>query len=163
MSKELTPQQRGAMITNSGKSPIASLPEDQRKALLDSVLDRALNGERQVDIARELGVHQTTLSAALLKYVEDDWKTVQVARAVCALDKFEDEIDQAQDMLALNRARERLKSAQWQLERLHRRLFGEQQNQGHNAVQINIGITRTESDKVQIDAKPLIDQGTSTD
>lgn len=129
------------------KHPIATLTEEKRTELLQSVLDRALNGERQIDIAASLGIHQTRLSQLLLRYAEDDWKSVQVARSLAALDKCDQDIELAPDMLSLARARERQKSAQWQLERLHRRLFG-QQEQGlgsGNNIQINIGIVRKES------------------
>ena len=151
---QLSPQQRGALITNSGKSPIASLPEVERKAFLQTVLERALNGERQADIARDIGVHQTALSQALLKYCEEEWKDVQVARAwanlEAAQDDFEDE-RRTPDMPAIARARERLKSAQWQLERLHRRLFGTEAptHLGQGTVHISIGINRG-TDSVQV-------------
>lgn len=161
--KALTPQQRGAMITNSGKSPIASLPDEDRKALLQTVLGRALNGERQVDIAKDLGIHQTALSQALLKYAEDDWKDVQVARAwaelEAATDDFENE-SRTPDMVAIARARERLKGAQWRLERLHRRLFGQEapNNLGSGTIHISIGVTRSDSANekpvIDVDAKP---------
>jgi hypothetical protein len=160
---ELTPQQRGAMITNSGKSPIAGLEPAARGAFLQTVLQRALNGERQSDIAQSIGIHQTALSQALLKYCEDEWKDVQVARAWANLEDAEQNLEIAADMLAIARARERLKSAQWQLERLHRRLFGQEQtNQaGQGTININIGIKRDTAVSHVIDSIDVVTDGGS--
>lgn len=148
------------IVRKGDRYPIASLPEEKRKALLDSVLDRALNGEKQADIAESIGIHQTRLSQLLLRYAEDDWKSVQVARALAAVDKCDEDIEIAPDSLSLARARERQKSAMWQLERLHRRLFGQdQQVSSGAAVQINIGIVRRpEQDNGQTTANVLIEQ-----
>lgn len=142
--KELTPQQRGALITNSGKSPIASLPEDKRKELLQYVLSRAMEDMKLKDVAAELGVARTSLNQALLKYCEEDWKEAQVARALVNIEDAEDGLESATDMLAVARARERLKSAQWHLEKLHRRLFGQDSPHalGSGTVHIHIGINR---------------------
>jgi transposase-like protein len=143
--KALTPQQRGAMITNSGKSPIASLPEEERKQLLQYVIQRAMQDQRIKDVAVEVGVHRTALNAALLKYCQEDWQEAQVARAMVNVEDAEEELETAADMPAIARARERLKSAQWHLEKLSRRLFGQEQtNQaGQGTININIGITRS--------------------
>jgi hypothetical protein len=154
----LTPQQRGALITNSGKSPIASLPEDKRKELIAWALDRSLNhDERLRDIAPKLGVSKTALSQALLKYCEDDWKNIQVAKAWVQVENAEDELETAQDMLAVQRAQHRLKSAQWQLERLHRRLFGQEapSQLGSGTVHIHIGIDREIKD---VTPRALLDE-----
>jgi hypothetical protein len=140
----LTPQQRGAMITNSGKSPIASLPEQERKELLAYVLQRAMQDQRLKDVAEELGVSRTGLNQALLKYCADDWQELQVARALVTLEDAEQDLETADAMHAVSRAGHRLRSAQWQLEKLHRRLYGEEKAQGlgQGTVHINIGINR---------------------
>lgn len=124
--------------------PIASLTEDKRKELIESVLHRALNDEKLADIAKDIGVSRSGINQALLKYSEEEWKSVQSARALTELQSAEQELETAPDMLTVSRARERLRSAQWQLERLHRRLFGQQDQavSGGSAVQINIGIVR---------------------
>jgi transposase-like protein len=118
------------------------------------VLLRALNGERQADIAKDIGVHQTALSQALLKHCEEEWKDVQVARAWANVEDAEQELEIAPDMTTIARARERLKSAQWQLERLHRRLFGQEApaHLGSGTVHINIGINRGTPDVHVVDS-----------
>ena len=147
MPDELTPQQRGAMITHSGKSPIASLAEPDRKALLQYVIQRAMQDKRIKDVADEIGVHRTALNAALLKYCQEDWQEAQVARAMMVVEDAEEELETAADMPAISRARERLRSAQWQLERLHRRLFGQEapDRLGSGVVHISIGISRADA------------------
>jgi AcrR family transcriptional regulator len=141
----LTPQQRGAMITNSGKSPIASLPSEERKQLLDYVMQRAYQDMRLKDVAEELGVSRTGLNQALLKYCQDDWQDMQVARALVTLEDAEQDLETADAMHAVSRAGHRLRSAQWQLEKLSRRLFGQEQTNtaGQGTININIGITRS--------------------
>lgn len=127
----------------SPNRPLARLSEEQRREVLNQVLDRALNGERQADIAQSLGMHQTSLSYVLLHHVEDEWKSVQVARALTNLDRAEEELEGATDHETISRARERIRSAQWQLEKLHRRLFGQEEKTVNNGnIQINIGIVR---------------------
>lgn len=151
----LTYQQRGAAIRNSGvPSPIVGLPEAERSALLRDVLVRALNGETQASIAAGIGVHQTALSQALLRYCEDEWREVQVARAWTNVEQAEEafaDIEKTPDMTAIIRAEKRLKSAQWQLERLHRRLFGADMPSaiGATSVVVNIGLQREPVDVEQ--------------
>lgn len=140
--KRLSPQQRGAAITNSGKSPIAGLSESARKDLLDHVLDRAMEDERLADIAADIGVSMTGLCQALLRHREDDWKSVQVARALVTLDRAENNLECAGDAVAVARAREEARLAQWKLERLCRRIYGEDHSGQSNQVVIQIGISR---------------------
>lgn len=139
---QLTPQQKGALRTNSGDTPIAKLDEEGKKALLATVLQRSLADERLEDIAADIGVHRSALNQALLKYAEEEWKSVQSARALTLVEDAEREMEEAQDAVAVSRARERLRSAQWKLERLHRRLFGADipvDSTGKINIQINLG------------------------
>lgn len=159
----LTPQQRGAMIRHSGQAPIASLPEEDRKQLLRYVIQRAMQDQRIKDVAAEIGVHRTALNAALLKYCQEDWQEAQVARAMMNVEDAEQELETAADMPAIARARERLRSAQWQLEKLNRRLFGEEKAQGlgQGTVHISIGINRGTVDTQVIDAIDVSPDSTS--
>jgi hypothetical protein len=97
-------------------------------------------------MAPEYGVSDVTIYALLLRDHEDDWKEVQRARAMARLEKSQKELETAPDALSLARARERVRSAQWELERLLRRLYGQdQQPAAGNAVQININLRREEA------------------
>ena len=51
----------------------------------------------------------------------------QVARAITQKESAEDELDGANDPLTLARARERLRGAQWELERIFHRIYGQKQ------------------------------------
>lgn len=139
---QLTPQQKGALRTNSGDTPIAKLDEQGRKDLMQLVMSRVVSGQRLQDIAEEIGVHRTALNQALLKYVPEEWKSAQVARAIGQLDDIDEQLEQAKDVLAVARAEKMMKSAHWKLERLERRLFGSDiplDSTGKINIQINLG------------------------
>ena len=90
-----------------------------------AVLERYLKDEKASVIAASLGVHLSALHQFLLKHHEEEWRTAQVARALTQWEKAKEKIGQSRDQLSLARAREELKSAQWDLERLLSRLFGQ--------------------------------------
>ena len=140
---ELTPSQRGALVRWSGKAPLGSMPVPERKVFLLKVLDRLCDGERLEDIATEIGVHRVALNKQLLQYTEDEWRSTQVARALSTVDNADEMLDAATDMVSIARAREKQASARWQLERLHKRLFGNQPEQAQGAsvaIQINFNV-----------------------
>lgn len=130
-----------------------------------SVLQRYLDGENSVQIAEGLGITKQRLSFWLLKNAEQEWKDVQVAKAIEQYDEALDELNVAKegrDAIDLAYVREKLKSAQWQLERVCRRIYGQDAPPaGTSAVQINIGIraaqqcsTDSESVTAEIISKP---------
>jgi hypothetical protein len=88
------------------------------------VLLRYLTEERTVDIAASYGVTRPALNMWLLAQAEDGWKQAQVARAISRKEAAEEELDGAPDPLTLARAREKLRGAQWDLERICSRIFG---------------------------------------
>lgn len=102
---------------------LAVIPKDLKP---EEVIDRYLADERTADIAASYGVARSRLNQWLLEHAEEPWKRAQIARAITLRDQAEDDVGCAADPLALGRAREMLKSAQWQLERLCARLFGQQ-------------------------------------
>jgi hypothetical protein len=95
-----------------------------KKADPRDVLKRVLNEESTKDIAQSFGVTRSALNQWLLETAETQWRAVQVARAYKRKEEAEDEMDTATDSLSLARARERLKAAQWDLERVCRRIYG---------------------------------------
>jgi len=121
-------------------------PKQQRWTLAkvdpNVLLTRYMNGESGVDIARSFGVTRQALSLYMLRHAEDQWRDVQVAKALTRLEQAEDAMEGAPDMLALSRAREQARSAQWQLERLCRRIYGQDVPQSVAAVQVNINLRR---------------------
>jgi hypothetical protein len=118
----------------------------ERDQRLQAVLHRYVNDEKLEHIAKDIGLSRSALNMALLEYAEGDWKRIQVARAMTRLDKANEELELASDMLTLSRAREGLRSAQWELERLLRRLYGQDAPANIQVpIQINIGIERTQN------------------
>jgi hypothetical protein len=108
----------------------------------DEVLRRVLNEESTKDIAASLGVTRSALNQWLLNTAEEKWKAAQVIRAHKRKEEAEDEMDTATDALSLARARERLKAAQWDLERVCRRIYGQDvtpDQLGRVSITLNIG------------------------
>jgi hypothetical protein len=94
----------------------------------DKVLIRYLHGEEIADIADSLGVHPKALNYHLLKEeFREAWRKAQVAVSQAELQEAKAVIRSAPDALSLSRAREALRSAQWDLERLESRLYGQKQ------------------------------------
>ena len=108
---------------------IAVIPKD---LLPGTVLERYLSDEKTSTIAQSYGISRSRLHQWLLEHAEDHWRKAQVARAVTALEQSKDELDSAADPLELARAREKLRGAQWELERLYSRLFGQKQEVVHS-------------------------------
>jgi hypothetical protein len=103
------------------------------------VLQRYLSDESTSVIAADYGVTRQALGQFLLKYAEEDWKEAQVARAIARKEKAEDGLESAQDPLELAKARELLKAAQWDLERVCKRIYGQDQN-----INVNVTVDRGE-------------------
>lgn len=102
---------------------LAVMPADLKPA---TVIDRYLEDERTADIAESYGVKRSRLNQWLLTNCNDEWKAAQIARAVTAHEDAKDSLQAACDPLSLGRAREQLRAAQWELERLYARMFGQQ-------------------------------------
>jgi hypothetical protein len=151
----LSPQQLGALITNSGRSPIASLSEQERKALVSRVLDQYLEDGHLRDIAQSVGVSRTGLNWAIIKYAPEDWQSAQAARALYELDDAQEAMESASDAIAVGRAREQVKAAQWRLEKTCRRLYGDitPDRGGSGTININIGIERNATVTYEHDEK----------
>lgn len=98
------------------------------------ILLRYLTDESTEIIAKDYGVTRQALGQYLLRHAEEDWKEAQVARAIARKEKAEDAMEVAEDPLALAKARELLKAAQWDLERVCKRIYG----QDHN---LNLNVT----------------------
>ena len=130
------------------------------------ILQRYLSDETTEQIAGSYGVTRQALGQYLLKTAEAEWKDAQVARAIARKEKAEDDLEDATktpDMLSLSRARERLRAAQWDLERVCRRIYGQDAPpQGVNAVQININLKRG-ADQTAPEVSQVIDVKANAD
>jgi len=108
-----------------------------------TVLQRYLSDESTKDIAATYGVTRQALNQFLIRSAEQEWKDAQIARAIARKESAEDALDSESplDALALARTRERLRAAQWDLERVCRRIYGQDAPPvGAQAVQININM-----------------------
>ena len=109
------------------------------------VLQRYLAEESSDSIAKHYGVTRAALSLFMLRTAENEWKDAQVTKALIRKERAEDLMDKADNALDLTRAREQLRSAQWDLERVCRRIYGQDSPPAHVVpIQINIGIRRAE-------------------
>lgn len=92
---------------------------------VNTVLVRYLCGEEIAEIAASLNVHPKALNYHLLKEpVREAWREAQVAVSLAEYQEAKEVIRSSPDALSLARAREILRSCQWDLEKLETRLFG---------------------------------------
>jgi hypothetical protein len=135
----------------SGSSGLPALREADPKL----ILQRYLSDESTKVIAASYGVTRQALGQYLLKTAEAEWKEAQVARAISRKESAEDALDEISSKidgadkeerdrltLTLSLARERLKAAQWDLERVCRRIYGQDvtpDQLGRISITLNIG------------------------
>jgi transposase-like protein len=130
-------------------NPLRALTEGKRLELVDAILSHYENGASIYDLAEKLGVNNATLYRALKKYRLEDWKEIASARYEAEIEDAEKELRTAPDALAVTRARERLAAARWKLERIDRKVYGQDQQVNNGAaVQININLRREPLDVV---------------
>ena len=103
---------------------LTQIPEDLNP---DTVLERYLTEETTSQIAVEYGISRKTLVRWLIKERPEQWKQVQIVRALCRKEQGNEGIEYACDALSLARAREMLRSGQWDLERLDSNNYGQKQ------------------------------------
>lgn len=133
------------------KRPMSHLTPERRAEIAAQVLDRYIAGEQVAEMAEEYETSDVTLYALLLREHESDWKDIQEARALARLERSQHALRTAPDALSLARSREEVRSAQWELERLCRRLYGEDKQQ---AVIVAPVLNITISDQSNADAAP---------
>lgn len=101
------------------------IPTEQRPEIAQTAIARYLDGERIEDIAKAYGVHRKRLYQILLEHDVEGWKCAQVAAAIERLEDAKALIDNTNDALDIARARESAKIAQWELERVCKRVYGQ--------------------------------------
>ena len=119
--------------------------------LVQQALTRYENGEEIREVCKDYGVSNVTLYKQIIATEEETWKALQVARALARKEDAEEELDSAAEMFSIARARERLKAAQWDLERVCRRIYGQEPAQvlGSGVIHITIGIQRDEKPAIE--------------
>lgn len=132
-------------VSNLAKTPLKSLPEARKAEIAQEVIARYLHGEQVAAMAPEYDTSDVTLYALLLRNHEEEWKDAQIARALARMELNQANLETAADPLSLARARELVRSAQWELERILSRIFGSKQeliHKGQTPV-LNIAIVTT--------------------
>ena len=76
-------------------------------------------------IAKSLGVSDVAIYLHVLKHNPEGWKDHQAAKALHELEQADRTLQEAPDALSLGRGREALRSAQWKLERVLKRIYGQ--------------------------------------
>lgn len=107
----------------------------------NAVLNRYLAGETSTEIAATFDVTKQALSYWLINKAETEWKSVQLVKALTRKEQADQIIETAANPLDLARGREMLRSAQWDLERVCRRIYGQDQppaGAAQVAIQINL-------------------------
>jgi len=115
------------------------------------ILERYLAEESGEQIAKSYGVTRAALSLFMLKHAEEQWRDAQLTKALTRKERAEDLMDKADNALDLTRAREQLRSAQWELERVCRRIYGQDVPNVAQAVQININLRRDAGQQTAVD------------
>lgn len=110
-----------------GQSP--TVPADLNP---DHVLHRYLAEQSTSQIAVDLGIKRRALTRWLRQTRPEQWKEVQVIRALCMKEDGEEGLYDAATALDLARARELVRVGQWELERLDSNNYGQKQEVTHN-------------------------------
>ena len=85
----------------------------------------------------------------LLKTREDDYRAAQAARSLARLETARNDSEKALDRIQISRAEKLVRTYQWELERVARRLYGQSRQESPDLIQINIGIAR--KNEAQVD------------
>lgn len=117
------------------------------------VIQQYLEDKTTAQIAKKWGVHRSGLHQWLLRNCEEQWREAQIARALSQYEEAKDALRVAPDALSLARARESVRSAQWELERLFSRLYGQKQEITH--VNADLGDKLRRAKERTIDAEVL--------
>jgi transposase-like protein len=151
---------------------MANLPAEQRAQIALEVLQAYERGEEVADLAPSYGVSDVTLYALLIRDHEEAWKVAQVSRGVCKRDQslrdlsnirleLQNASEQPLDVLSLARIREQVKlaevqakRAEWELERVCRRIYGTDvppDQAGRVSITLNIGVAGEQQSHRTID------------
>lgn len=121
---------RAGLAAMNWDKPLAQV---DRADMARKVLARYEAGETMREIADSIGLAAADqLYRLVLDQCPDDWRAYQSARALGRYERSMTQLETAQDGLGLSRAREVARFTSWELERLQRRLYGQ------DAPQINV-------------------------
>lgn len=125
------------------------------KQVCNTIIQSYLDGKAIKEIAQDLGgVSTERLYQVLTNHAEDDWKQAQTAKALAEYDLAKEGLETAADKISLARAMTQIRTAQWELERVCRRIYGTDAppSQGQGTLQINITVG-SGSNQAQLEPK----------
>jgi hypothetical protein len=105
------------------------------------VLDLYLQHPTTSGIAAQLGVRRSSLTLWLRERCPEDWRNVQIARALIRKEDADEGLETSKSHLQLARAREMLRSGQWDLERLDSANYGQKQEVTHKGAVLHLSFT----------------------
>jgi Helix-turn-helix domain of resolvase len=124
----------------------------------NAILERYENGEGIEAIALDLGITPPAVYRYLARHAQEDWKEYQAANALHEYQLAEDQLRTASDGVSLTRARELVKSQQWKLERVLRRIYG----QDAPAIQVNVNLGDVGQKIRDLEAELMLSGNTGT-
>lgn len=133
---------KAAQGTALSKRPMRDLTEAQRQQIALEVLKAYQQGEEVADLAPNYGVSDVTLYALLVRDHEEEWKQAQISRAIAKKARADRDLEELRlnlrdeeahhDGVSLARVQQRIKiaevqckRAEWELERVYRRVYGQ--------------------------------------
>jgi len=125
------------ILNPNPKWPIANLTLSKPE-IAKQCIERYLDGETIDQQAQQIGVSRQRLSKVILETAPDEWRGAQAAYAWGQYEDAKAELGRAADTVDVARAREKLATARWELERMSRRLFGQDQPPAQAQVVFNL-------------------------
>jgi len=125
---------KAGLLVMNANTPLAKV---DKASLAKECIQRYLDGTDLTVVANEYNVTRPRLYQILAEHAETEWKSAQAAFALHQYEEAEKDMKIAPDGLTLARAREQVKSAQWKLERVLRRIYGQDAPQVN--IQVNLG------------------------
>ena len=123
---------KGTFTTDLDKAEVAA-----------TAITRYLNGDDATAIADHYSITRQRLYQVMSETDPEGWRQAQAARALAEFDRTYEAMRDASDPLSLARAREMHKSAQWVMERLLRKLYGDTK-QDDRGVSITVNVASLE-------------------
>ena len=121
---------------------LKNLAVERRSEIADEILDKYRAGQEIKTLAPTYGLSHTSAYELLLKTREEDYRAAQAARSLARLETARNDLEKAVDPIQISRAEKLVRTYQWELERVARRLYGQSEPESPNLIQINIGIVR---------------------
>src|SRR5215216_3698641 len=104
---------------------LKNLPVERRAQIADEILEKYRAGQEIKALAPTYALSHTSVYELLIKTREEDYRAAQSARALARLETARSDLEKATDPIQMNRAEKLIKTYQWELERLARRLYGQ--------------------------------------